>query len=292
MSEGAVGSSMLTEAAPAAAVANGGNPAPAQAPVDGATQAIQDAIDGPPEWAPQKFWDPQAKTVRTQELGKAYQNLEKLLGSEKVPKPASDDDEEGWARWYAASGRPEKPDDYEFNRPELPKELPYDETLEKDFRTWAHINGLNKKQTANLYDGFVKRQIEATAAYQTQQQQTRAQAEMALRREYGQQYDSALAQAKTAVQQYADPDFRQWLDETGMGNDPRMIRAWAKIGRDLGGETRLQGKPAPQANVQDLDRAIAGFREQHQKALFSKDHPDHALRVKEYNALFEKRYAE
>ena len=291
--EGTAGSSMLTEApALGAVVANGGNPGAVQAPVDGAQKALQDAIDGPPEWAPAKFWDPNTKTVKHEELGKGYQNLEKLLGREKVPVPVSEDDEEGWQRWYAASGRPEDPDKYELKRPELPAGLPYDEDTEKAFRTWAHANGLNKKQTSNLYDGFVKTQIERHSAYQTQQQQTRAQADQALRREYGQQYDQALSQARMAVQQYTDPDYRQWLDETGMGNDPRLIRVFARIGKEMGGETKLAGKPAPTANPMDLDRAIASFRDQHKEALFKRDHPDHDLRVKEFNRLFEARFGE
>jgi len=279
------GSSILTDAP--APVAGGGNP---PAPVDGAQQAIQDAVDGPPEWAPQKFWDPATKQVRTPELGKAYQNLEKLLGGEKVPKPISDDDEEGWSRWYAASGRPDTPDAYDLKRPELPASLPYDDVLEKEFRQWAHINGLNKKQTANLYDGFVKRQIEATSQWQTQTQQARAQAEIALQREHGPGYQNKLKLAQEALKEFADPDYLQYLAESGKGNDPREIRAWIKIGEKMRGETRLVGKPAEQANPQDLDRAIAGFREQYKEALFKKDHPDHDLRVREYNGLFAKRY--
>ena len=57
----------------------------------------------------------------------------------------------GGPRWPA--------DKYEFKRPELPSDLPYDEETEKSFRTWAHINGLSKKQASNLYDGFVKTQL-------------------------------------------------------------------------------------------------------------------------------------
>lgn len=286
---------MLTEQPPlmpnADAGASGGTPAPAA--MDGADAAVKDALDAPPEWAPQKYWDPKTKSVKTEDLGKAYINLEKLLGREKVPVPTSDDDEEGWARWYAASGRPEKPDAYEFKRPDkLPEGLNYDEDTEKAFRDWAHINGLNKKQAANLYDTYVKTQIERHAAYETTQKQSRAQAEMALRREYGNQYDAKLTQAKMALRQFADPDYYAWLDQTGQGNNPQMIRVWARIGEQLGGETRLQGKPQAQANPADMDRAIGDFREKYKEALFSRDHPDHAMRVKEYNKLFEARYGE
>ena len=281
------GSSLLTSGD---AVAAGGNPAPA-APAPGtAAAAIQAVQDGPPDYLPAKFWDASTKSPKVEDLGRSYQSLEKLLGREKVPVPVSEDDEEGWQRWYAASGRPEDPDKYEFKRPDLPKDLPYDEDTEKAFRTWAHINGLNKKQATNLYEGYVKTQMERHAAYQTGQKQARAKVESDLRREYGQQFEGTMSGARNAMNQYADPDFRQWLDETGMGNDPRLIRVFARIGKEVGGEQKLKGTPSAEANPADIDRAIVDYREKHKTALFDKRHPDHDLRAKEYSKLFEARY--
>lgn len=277
------GGTLLTTGIPAAP--------PPRVP-DGADKAVQGVQDGPPEWAPAKYWDPQTKSVKTEELGKGYKNLEQLLGKDRIPVPQADDDEDGWQRWYAASGRPEKPDDYEFERPSLPSDLPYDEDTEKAFRTWAHVNGLNKKQAKNLYDGYVKTQTERHSAWATAQKQARAQSEMALRREHGNQYEQKVAQAKAALSQYADPEYIKWLEESGQGNDPRVIRAWIKVGQEMSGETKLKGAVQPTAQPADLDKAIADFRGQHEKALFSKDHPDHERRVKEYNKLFEMRFGQ
>lgn len=280
----AEGASLLTTGIPAA---------PPPVPKDGADLAVEGVLNGPPEWAPAKFWDAEKKSLKTEDLGKAYLNLEKLIGREKVPVPTGDDDEEGWNRWYAATGRPEKEDEYEFERPtELPKGLNYDEDTEKAFKTWAHANGLNKKQAKNLYDGYVKTQIERHSAWYTNQQQSRSKVEQDLRREYGQQYEQALTQAKTALGRYGDPDFLKWLDETGQGNDPRMIRAWMRIGKEMNGETRIKGSAAQEANPADLDKSIADFRAQHQKALFDREHPDHGRRVTEYNKLFQARFGD
>lgn len=286
MTEAAAGSTLLTTGVPAPPPAVAGNPAP----VDGAQAAIQGALDAPPEWAPPKFWDPEKKAVRSEDLGKAYQNLEKLLGREKIPVPTADDDDEGWQRWYAASGRPEAPDNYEFKRPELPADMPYDDELEKSFKTFAHVNGLNKKQAAALYEGYAKTQMERHAAYSTQQKQAVSQAETALRREYGNTYEQAVGQAKAALAQYADPEYLQFLEQSGQGNDPRVIRAWIKVGKEMSGDTKLRGNVQPAAQPADLERAIADFRTQHSEAMFKKDHPDHDRRVKEYSKLFEARF--
>jgi hypothetical protein len=298
---GSSGGSLLTTGVePAAAVAQGGNPAGATGaapPVNGAAAAVQAAQDGPPEWVIPKFWDATkakdptyaqeyAKTVSTN-----YQSLEKLLGSEKVPVPRSDDDEEGWNRWYAATGRPETPDAYEIERPaNLPIE--YDEDGEKAFRTWAHQNGLNKRQARNLYDSYVKTQIERHGEYEKLKTENVRAAQDALQREHGGKYSAKLELAKAALGKYADQDYLRYLDETGLGNDPRTIRAWIKIGEEMQGETRIQGR-APQApNTGDLDRAIVDFGTKHRDALFNKEHPQHGWAVAERRKLYEQRFAD
>lgn len=285
------GSSILTSGVEPGA-GQGGNPADAggTAPPPGSAAATVQAVqDGPPEYIPAKFWDPEKKAPKIEDLGKSYQSLEKLLGREKVPVPAGDDDEEGWQRWYAATGRPEKPDDYEIERP-ANLQMEYDEDGEKAFRTWAHQNGLNKRQTKNLYDSYVKSRIEQHANWQKLQEESKVQAQHALQREYGSRYDAKVQLAKAALAQFADPDYIKYLDETGLGNDPRTIRAWVKIGEERLGETRLKGT-APQApNHADLDRAIADFMRKNTEALFSKTHPQHEWAVKERQKLFDARY--
>lgn len=291
---GEAGGSFLTSAAEAAAPAAGavnGTPAGAQGAVaDGAQQAVADAMNAPPEWAPAKYWDAEKKSVRTEDLGKAYINLEKLLGREKVPVPVDENDEDGWNRWYAATGRPESPDKYEFKPPELPADLPYDKDAEQNFRTWAHVNGLNKKQANNLYDGYVKSQIERHASWHTTQKQQRAELEASLQREYGTKLESVKQTAGLVVREHADAEFKGYLDETGLGNDPRMVRFLAKVGAKMTGETKLKGTVQAAPEHQDYKSAIADFREKHKDALFSKEHPNHELRVKEYNKLFEGAY--
>lgn len=291
MSEGA-GGSFLSEAAAAAPPMENGTPAAGAvvgaAPVNGAAPA-EDAI---PEWVPKKYWDAEKKSARVEDLGRAYTNLEKLLGREKVPVPVDENDEEGWQRWYNAAGRPEAPDKYEFQRPELPPDLPYDEDTEKAFRAWSHSNGLSKKQAKNLYEGFVKTQIERHAGWAKEQQQRKAELEAGLQREYGGKLESVKAQAGSVVREFADPEFREFLDQSQLGNDPRMIRFMAKVGAKMQGETRLKGAPPAAPDIKDYKTAIADFREKHKDALFDRDHPNHALRVQEYTRLFQGAHAE
>lgn len=286
--DAAAGNTLLTEAPSSAGNATQTVPPAATTPADKAVQAV---MDGPPEYIPSKFWDAEKRSPRIEDLGRSYMNLEKLMGREKIPLPTGDDDAEGWARWYAASGRPEKPDDYEFgDRPALPQDMPYDEDGEKFLRQWAHQNGLNKKQTKALYQDYAKMQLERHVAWHELQKQNKAEAQHRVQTEFGQQFDQAKSQAHTVMAQYADPEFRQWLDETGNGNDPRFFRFVARIGKDITGETRLKGSVQPTAQPADYEKAIGEFRSQHHKALFDKGHPDHDRLTREYTELFKKRY--
>lgn len=283
------GSSILTENLPPVPA---GNPQPhAQGT---AADALQQVQDGPPEYIPAKFWDMEKKSAKVEDLGRAYVNLERLVGREKIPVPQSETDEDGWTRWYTAAGRPETPDKYEFKRPDaLPTDLPYDDEAEKSFRTWAHVNGLNKKQANNLYDAYVKTQIDRHSAWDSGQKQAKSKIEQDLRREHGSQYEGKVSLAKSAIREYADPDYIKWLDETGQGNDPRVIRSWIRVGEKMSGETKLRGNPAEApANPADLDKAITEFRSKNAEVLYKKEHPDHDVMVKEFNKLFQMRYPE
>ena len=89
---------------------------------------------------------------------------------------------------------------------------------------------------------------------------------------------------------YGDPDFTNFLNETGIGNDPRMVRFLDRIGQDMEGHTRLQGRPEAQAKPQDIQQAISAFNAKHEKALFDKSHPDHDRLVAERSKQFEALY--
>lgn len=279
------GTTFLTQPPPPAEMP--AEPAPGSADAALAQAKVENAR---PEWAPEKFWDADKKTLRQEELGKSYQNLEKLIGRDKVPLPQSADDEEGWERWYKASGRPEAPEKYEFKRPELPAEIGYDQEAEDSLRSWAYANGLNQRQAGNLYDGYVKLQIERHGAYVTSSKQQTEAATAALMREHGTQFEAFKRDATTAIDTYGDPDFRKFLAETGLGNDPRMIRFAGRVGKELGGETRIHGKATESISAADGERAISDFRSKNETALYDKGHADHARATKELTSLYEKVY--
>lgn len=272
-----------------ASLAPGQAPAPSPDSADGMlAKAVQDGDR--PEYIPEKFWDPDRKAPKVEDLGKSYINLEKLVSRDKVVMPTGDDDEEGWER-VAQAFRPEAPEKYDFgDRPQLPPDLPYDEDAENSYRNWAYANGLSPRQAKRLYEGFVKQQVERHAQFVSRRNEERKVAVHALQREMGETYDARMGRIGRMKDRYGDPDFTNFLNETGIGNDPRMVRFLDRIGQDMEGHTRLQGRPEAQAKPQDIQQAISAFNSKHEKALFDKSHPDHDRLVAERSKLFEALY--
>lgn len=284
--------SFLEDVASAPEPQGNDNPQPVAEP-GSAAESIEYVESAPPDWVPEKFWDKDRRQPRVEDMGKAYKNLEKLLGSEKVPVPANDDDEEGHERWNKAA-RPPEPSHYEWEKPaELPPGMEYDSSLEEEYRTIAFENGLTKRQAKNIYDKYVKREVDRYAQFHMDRQEEKASAEVALRRELGdKKWQGFKVNAGTVYNRYADPDFASFLHETGLGNDPRMIKMFGRIGADMTGDTKLQGRSEPQMSPQDVDKAISEYRSKNADALNNNRHPDNKRAAAELARLYEMKFPE
>ena len=262
-----------------------------------ATNGTATAAPGRPDYFPEEFWkddrpDHEGLAKGYGTLKGRYANLEKLLGGEKIPVVKNWEDKEAADRWFKAAGRPDDAKGYELAKPDKLPDGFYDETAEASFRDWAFNNGLNKHQAKNLHEAYVKTQLERHAAWAEQQRTTQGRLKADMMREHGAAYEGFSKGASAAVARYADPDFKAWLDETGMGNDPRMVRVFGRIGKDMMGDTALRGQPKVEVNTADLDQQISEHLAKHKDVLFDKTHPDHAQRVAERNKLFALRFPE
>lgn len=292
------GSTLLTEAAqPEAAPipAPAGNPAEAQEQPTGQDPHV--TAPAAPEWRlnlPEDLRNnPSLSKFETVEgMAKSYANLERMLGGDKVPVP-KDWDDEGQRQMLIEAVRPAEPAAYNLPLPEnLDDELvkSYSKDEESYWRQTFHEAGLSEWQAKKLFEAGVKPRIETWQQSRTDQDNQRQEAVRALQREWGGAYDANVNAAKVALNEYADEDFRGYLDQTGLGNHPKMLRAFAKIGQQMMGDRRLQGGDGGPATPADLDAAITEFRSKHSAALLDKDHIEHDLRVRELQTLFNKRY--
>jgi len=136
---------------------------------------------------------------------------------------------------YARLGRPAKSEDYQITRPDLPEGFTWNDNLEKWFRTVSHSIGLNSKQVQKLVDDYVKWEMEQEKIARVELEDGLAK----LKAEMGDDFPRAARGARAVVFRVGGEEFMKFLDDSGLGDHPAMIRFCARLG-DLLGEDVLQ----------------------------------------------------
>lgn len=172
---------------------DGGAPPPASNPPapPAASQSWLDSIQDAETkaWAQGKGWKDPADIVGS------YKNLEKLLGSEKVPLPKDANDAEGWDRLFKAAGRPDAPEAYGLDKIEGA-----DPEFSKAAAAAFHKAGLNPQQAASLVE-FYGAQAKAVQEAQETAFAQQSQLEMGeLLKEWGPAYEARISAARQGAQ--------------------------------------------------------------------------------------------
>lgn len=227
-------------------------------------------------------------------LAKSYVNSQKLIGKNRISLPGEDATDQEWGQFYNSLGRPEQPDAYNFGeRPVMPEGVQYDEQFEGTFKNLAHTAGLTPKQAKQIYDGYheyVGNKL--TSEGQTSEAQA-SQWVDSLKQEFGKAYDERVDLAQRAVETYGSPELTEWLDNTGMGNNPMIVKMFAKIGENL-----AEGRPdisSQRSFTMTPDQARQEISRYNRDSDFmnaynSGDHAGHAQAVQKMNNLFQLAY--
>lgn len=167
------------------------------------------------------------------DLADSYVNLEKRFydaGRDKaIYKPDDNAPPEAWDGFYKRLGRPETKDDYKLQVDETTKEQAKinDELLER-FKEKAYETGLNSKQAEQVFNLMADSRKEVALADQEAVASSLEDAQAALKREWGHDYDSKIATAKRAYQKFADAKDAKTVAK--YGNDPAFVRLMANMG--------------------------------------------------------------
>lgn len=140
-----------------------------------------------------------------------------------------------------ALGVPDKPDGYQLQRPQLPAGMPYDESFEQEMRAAAHGLGLAPWQVQGMLDryaGYAGRQFGDIGKLS---EQARVSAESELQREWGNAYAAKLSHAKRTVATFGGESAVAELNQSGLGNNPALIRMLAAVGEAMGEDKLVLG---------------------------------------------------
>jgi hypothetical protein len=61
----------------------------------------------------------------------------------------------------------------------------------------------------------------------------------------GAKFDENIAGARSAMEKFATPELKSFLEESGLGNHPEMIRMFWKLNNQISDDALVSGNPAP-----------------------------------------------
>lgn len=221
-------------------------------------------------------------------LAKSYVNAQRMIGADKVAKPGQSWTDDQYNDWYAAVGRPDSADAYEFDFGESAN----DESVSA-LRQAMWEAGLQPRQADRIV-GFLKEAGDSgTSAQQARAEEAVFQAETELRQEFGQAFEQRMALAQNAARTLLGNEGMNMFEEVQLsdgrmlGDHPDVVRMFARLAEQIG-EDNLVGEPTELIMTpEEASRQVAEMTRR-DGPYFDKMHPEHdtyvaeVLRLREY----------
>lgn len=197
----------------------------------------QDAKAADPAAAQAKAPDPGAAAV-ADPGGKGSEPQAKAPGDKSSSEPAKSETEDGAVKPAVV------PEKYDLK---LAEKSPLDPKHLEKIASFAKERGLSQDQAQALLDRDNQLAVEQQANWDNTQKQwvNEVQADKELG---GERYAQNIENAKRALDQFASPNLRKQLNETGLGNHPELVRVFARIGKAMADDTIIV--PGRQAGEQ------------------------------------------
>ena len=184
-------------------------------------------------------------------------DLEGKVGN-SIPKLGENATTEEQVAYFKAIGRPDDVAGYNFNKPELPEGVSFDDTLANDFKSRALDLGLTQSQATGLFDWYA---AGLSTSHQAHAQQTEKEYDTCvenLKASWGAEYDKNIAITTKAVNEFGGDELKQYLDESGAGNSPKLIQAFYNIGKAMSEDKLINGELSTQNRLESLKNPDTG----------------------------------
>lgn len=157
---------------------------------------------------------------------------EKMYGDKSEPQESNGNDESSVTE--NASEQEGAPDKYEFKQEEG-KEL-NSEVLESFSEVAKELN-LSQDNAQKLIDAVAPKLAEVQQAAIDKMQKDWAEAAKIDKEFGGDKFNENLALAKTALDRFGSDGLKSLLNETGLGNNPEVIRYFVNVGKQISEDT-------------------------------------------------------
>lgn len=209
---------------------------------------------------------------------KSYAELEKKFGNvnqKQVVVPKEGASEAEWNSYYEKLGRPQKSDDYKFERS---KDFQYyDETATSEFKQMAHKAGLTDKQAKMIHDQFYAYENKRYAEQNSKLENRTLEIETNLKKEWGAAYTPKIEAASIVAKKYfgGNPEVIDGLHQIMGEGLYKMLDDLAKVSIDPKITT---GQESGWARTPDQAKAeIKRLQSdpEFMKKWMTRNHPDH-----------------
>lgn len=178
---------------------------------------------------------------------------DRKANGEAVKLPGVEATDEEWAQVYNKLGRPETPEGYELSKT-LPEGLDFNEDFYNEFLQNIHTAGLSKKQANKLYDWYNTKCAELnkdiSAKIEASYKKSVDDAVVALKKEWGTDYQKNLDSAVAMANKFLSPATKQYLNASKLGNNPLLIKDFYNLSKQVSG-AQMRGD-GPSGNVSSL----------------------------------------
>ena len=209
-------------------------------------------------------------------LAKSLVHAQKMIGMDKIPVPGKHSTADDWNVIYSKLGRPETPNDYQFET-----NLDASDPGLQQFKEVAHSIGLNADQANKILNFYGELSESGQQTLAAQQQQVREQSELDLRKDWGLAFDKKIQQADNVFQKFFPNEMKEIKLENGnlLGNDPQFIKALAGLADNFS-EDNMTAENDLTMTPDDAQREIEKLTAPG-TPYWDKKHPGHQAAVEE-----------
>lgn len=231
--------------------------------------------------------DPSLKAIQdVPSLIKSYVHAQKKMGMDKTVLPNQNSTKEEWMQLYQKLGMPTDFSEYDLKAAE--KNALKEEVLEQ-FKQTAFENNIMPNQAQAMYDFLNNQAVAEAERMQAAEAEKMEAAINGLREEWGDAFEQNIHTAKLAVNEFGGEQLKQYLNESGLGNDPNIIKVFNEIGKQFFKEDNFtaDSKPAYSLSPSEAHQRMNEIMGNMDSPYYNSMHPDHKRIVDEVNKMIQ-----